>query len=44
MHCNKKIVFVPLTPRQVYEDQVKLQRESEIENERKNKEKVERKK
>ena len=29
---NKTIILVPLTPRQVYEDQIKLKRENELKN------------
>ena len=34
-HCNKKIMLVPLTPQQVHEDQATLQREFELELEKK---------
>ena len=34
-HCNKKVTLIPLTPKQVYEDQMKLQKEYESELERK---------
>ena len=43
-HCNRKITLMPLTPKQVYENQVRLQREYELELARKNKEKNEGKK
>nr|XP_027127769.1 uncharacterized protein LOC113743895 [Coffea arabica] len=38
-HCNKKVILVPLTPQQVHEDQASLQREFELENEKKKKQK-----
>ncbi|XP_027156737.1 uncharacterized protein LOC113757826 [Coffea eugenioides] len=34
-HCNRKVTLVPLTPKQVYEDQMRLQKEYELELERK---------
>ena len=40
-HCNRKVTLVPLTPKQVYEDQMRLQKEYELELERKKREKSE---
>ncbi|XP_027122128.1 uncharacterized protein [Coffea arabica] len=39
-HCNRKAFLVPLTPNQVHEDQESLQKEWEIENEKRQKEKA----
>ena len=40
---NKKVTLVPLTPKQVYEDQLKLKRESEAEISKRKERKKERK-
>ncbi|XP_071924849.1 uncharacterized protein [Coffea arabica] len=38
-HCNRKVTLVPFTQKQVYEDQMRLQKEYELELERKKREK-----
>ena len=43
LHKGKKITLAPLTPKQVYEDQMKIQQECEKVDERKKIEKHERK-
>ena len=44
LHCNRKVTLVPLTPKQVHEDQIRLQQESEEQKKVKRVEKNERKK